>query len=104
MATNRITWNANGSVSGQFVTVSKLRNVISSLQAARDAMSELNLVVAKYNGDTTSLGTDLGASAADAATLTNLITQANNELNGLASTQISVGATTGTRQLVDALG
>ena len=77
-------------------------NVVQMGASFRDRLSELNLIVAKYAADP-SFQTDTGMSAGDQTTFTNLLTQANNEMSGLASTQVSVGAATGTRQLMDAL-
>ena len=68
----------------------------------REKVNELNLVVGKYAGDA-SFTTDTGISVANQTPFTNLLTQMANELNGTATTQVSVGAATGTRQWLDAL-
>jgi hypothetical protein len=71
----------------------RIRDVATFGALFREKMSELNLIVGKYAGDA-SFQTDTGMSAADQTAFTNLLTQAANELNGLATTQVSVGAAT----------
>ena len=80
----------------------RIRDVALQGALFREKLGELNLIVQKYNADA-SFQTDTGMSAADQTTFTNLLTQAVNELNSTATTQVSVGAATGTRQWLDAL-
>ncbi len=98
MATNRIV------MSPTLTLAQRIRGVIIQGALFREQLSELNLVLGGngYNGDA-SLATDAGLSAGDQTRLQNLVIQANNEMNGLATTQVSVGSATGTRQLIDAI-
>jgi hypothetical protein len=96
MASGRITIDTTKNMAA------RIRDVATFGALFREKVSELNLIVSKYAADA-SFQTDTGMSAGDATTFTNLLTQMANELNVTASTQVNVGAATGTRQWLDAL-
>jgi hypothetical protein len=95
---------ASGRIKGNnsLLLMQRINDVATFGALFREKVGELNLIVAKYAADI-SLQTDTGMSAGDATTFTNLLTQMSNELNATASTQVGVGAATGTRQWLDAI-
>lgn len=98
MASNRIALDTTKNMAA------RIRDVATFGAVFREKLSELALLLGAngYNGDV-SLATDTGMSAGDQTRLQNLVIQADGEMNATATTQVSVGAASGTRQLLDAL-
>jgi hypothetical protein len=98
MASERIPYTESSKLGPKF------RAALSGLVETRKNLNELRRILDKYMDDTAAIATDSGLPGGSVALVRNLVTQAANELAGLASTQVNVGAATGCRQLADAMG
>src|SRR5258707_738887 len=87
---------------------SALSDLVAQGEIFRQRVEGMNALLqggAGYAGDNAAVAADLGASvtAAQATTIMNLLGQMTGELTRTATVQVSAGATTGTRQLIDAI-